>query len=243
MRWRHQLDLALIGVLGLGLTACGGVKENPGVDGSTGSETDAGEEPDPGSDSSPDDDDAGTVSDAAPPGECEDGVTPLLANASFEEAELPNGALGWVEDPPPATYPDDQIPVEVPDGNRAALIGSAAEAEVRLTQEVQVPDATESLRLSGVACIETDETEEEEFDTVEVVLLDESGNVVEQLGFANNLAEEGCPPGWMPVRVDDIPAHAGETLQFQFHGSFDQGNQTSFYFDAVALDALGPCPE
>jgi hypothetical protein len=241
MRWRHGLDLGLL-ILLLGLTACGGVKEDPEDDGSLGSETDAGDEPEPGSDAASDEDGA-PVPDAASPGECEDDVTPLLANGSFEDAELPNGAIGWVEDPPPATYPDDQIPVDVPDGLRAALIGSSAAAEVRLTQEVQVPEATESLRLSGLACIETDETEQTEFDTAEVVLLDEGGTVVEQLGFASNLDAEGCPPGWMAVRVDDIAAHAGETLQFQFHGTFDQGNQTSFYFDAVSLEALGPCPE
>ncbi len=241
MRWHHEIELALLMTV-LALTACGGVKDSAG--GSPGSEVDAGGEP--GSDAAPDDDDdqPDPVPDAAPPAACQDGVTPLLANGGFEEAEPPPvGALGWVEDPSPATYPEDQIPVEVPEGRRAALIGSALQTEVRLTQAFQVPETAESLSLGGLTCVETEETEQTELDTAQLLLLDESGTVLEELATGSNLDADGCPPGWTPEALQGIEAHAGEALQLQFLGTFNDGQQTSFYFDDVSLDALGPCPE
>jgi hypothetical protein len=242
MRWRHELELALL-IAVLTLSACGAVKENAGADGSPGSEADAGDEL--GSDAAPgDDDQPESVPDATPPGACKDGVTPLLANGGFEEAEPPPvGALGWVEDPSPATYPQDQIPVEVPEGRRAALIGSAEATEVRLTQEFQVPETAESLSLSGLTCVETEETEQTELDIAELLLLDDSGTVLEVLASGSNLDADGCPPGWTPEALEGIEAHAGEALQLQFLGTFNDGNPTSFYFDDVSLEALGPCPE
>jgi len=242
MRWR-KFELALL-IAVLALTACGAVKETAGSDGSPGSEVDAGDEP--GSDAGPgdDDDQPEPVPDAAPPGACQDGVTPLLANGGFEEAEPPPvGALGWVEDPSPATYPQDQIPVEVPEGRRAALIGSAEQTEVRLTQAFQVPETAESLSLSGLTCVETEETEQTELDTAQLLLLDDSGTVLDELASGSNLDADGCPPGWTPEALEGIEAHAGEALQLQFLGTFSDGKQTSFYFDDVTLEALGPCPE
>lgn len=230
--------------LALALIACGGVNEGSDEDGSPGSETDAGSQP--GSDGSPDGGSEGPapVPDAAPATGCRDGVTPLLTNAGFEEAKGPPvGAIGWVEDPSPATYPQGQIPVEVPEGRRAALIGNAAPIEVRLTQPVLVPDATESLRLRYLQCIVTDEQEQTVLDTLQVLLLDEDGDTLEQPQFYTNLDAGDCPDGWTELVVGGIGAHAGEALQFQFLGTFSDGVQTSFYFDAVALDALGPCPE
>ena len=234
MRWSHGLELAS---LVLALSACGTVQKNAGADGAPGSEVDAGE---PGSDAAPDE----SFPDAAPPGACQDGVTPLLANGGFEEAQPPPvGALGWSEDPSPATYPQDQIPVEVPEGRRAALIGSATAAEVRLTQAFRVPDTAESLSLGGLTCVETEETEQTELDTAQLLLLDDGGTVLEVLASGSNLDADSCPPGWTREVLEGIEAHAGEALQLQFLGAFDDGNQTSFYFDDVSLDALGPCPE
>jgi hypothetical protein len=241
MRWQHELALALP-IAVLALAACGGVKENAGADGSTGSEVDAGGEP--GSDGLPDDGDDQPLPDAAPPGACRDGVTPLLANGGFEQAEPPPvGALGWVEDPSPATYPEDQIPVEVPEGRRAALIGSAVQSEVRLTQTFQVPETAESLTVSGLTCVQTEETGQTEIDTARLLLLDDSAAVLEELASGSNLDADGCPSGWTRETIEGIEAHAGEALQLQFLGTFSDGQQTSFYFDDVSLDALGPCPE
>ncbi len=239
MRWHHELELALP-IAVLALTACGGVKENAGADGLPGSAVDAGDEP--GSDAAPGDDQP--APDAAPPGACQDGVTPLLANGGFEQAEPPPvGALGWTEDPSPATYPEDQIPVEVPEGRRVALIGSAVQSEVRLTQAFQVPEATESLSLTGLTCVETEETEQTELDTAQILLLDDGATVLEELASGSNLDADGCPSGWTRETIEGIEAHAGEALKLQFLGTFSDGQQTSFYFDDVSLEALGPCPE
>ena len=241
MRWHHELELAL-SIAVLTLAACGGVKENAGADGSPGSGSDAGVEP--GSDAAPGDDDDQPLPDAAPPGACRDGVTPLLTNGGFEQAEPPPvGALGWTEDPSPATYPQDQIPVDVPEGRRAALIGSAVQSEVRLTQAFQVPEAAESLSLTGLTCVETEETEQTELDTARILLLDEGATVLEELASGSNLDADGCPSGWTRETIEGIEAHAGEALQLQFLGTFSDGQQTSFYFDDVSLEALGPCPE
>ena len=166
------------------------------------------------------------------------------SNGGFEGAEPPPvGALGWVEDPSPATYPDDQIPVDVPEGRRAALIGSAAEGQVRLTQPFQVTETAESLSLGGLTCVETEETEQTELDTAQVLLLDDSGTVLEELATGSNLDADGCPSGWTREAIEGIEAHAGEALQLQFLGTFNDSKQTSFYFDDVSLDAIGPCPE
>lgn len=245
---RESAVLACLAALALG--ACGGVSANSdddGDDGSPGAESDAGPGPGTDTDGSPDGGSEPTPDAEPPPSQCEDGVTPLLTNAGFEEAKAPPvGAIGWIEDPSPATYPDDQIPVNVPEGNRAALLGSELPMDVRLTQQsIVIPEATESLRLSYTKCIETDEEPGMVFDTLEVLLLDEAGDVVETFTDYDNLDARVCPTAadWDEETFDLGSAHAGEELQFQFHGVFDNGTQTSFYFDAVALDALGPCPE
>lgn len=253
-RYRTAEFAALASLAALALTACGEIStrsdgDDDGSPGSEpGSEIDGGDLP--GSEGSPDASPDGgggplPVADADPPASCQDDVTPLLTNAGFEEAkDPPVGAIGWVEDPSPATFPQGQIPVPVPEGSRAAVIGNAAPIEVRLTQPVSVPDATESLRLTFLSCGETEETEQTELDTVQVVLLDEGGdNILELLPSRSNLDASGCPPGWTEFLIDGIPASAGEELQFQLLGTFSDGNQTSFYFDDVALDALGPCPD
>jgi hypothetical protein len=234
----------LAGLAIAALSACGGVSVSD-QDGSPGTGADASP---PGRDSggSPDGD-VEPDPDAQQPGHCEGGVTQLLQNPSFEVASQPNGAESWIEDPVPETYPDDedppQIPVDTPEGRRTALLGSPATAEKRLTQPVTVPPGTESLRLSFVKCFITERVMQGEFDRLHVLLLDDSGDPLEELAtYSNQDAGSSCGLTWTAEQLE-AESYAGENVQLQFFAEFDDFRQTSFYVDGLALDASGPCPE
>ncbi|HKE18054.1 MAG TPA: hypothetical protein VKB80_24425, partial [Kofleriaceae bacterium] len=240
---RTGASAVLAGLAIAALGGCGGVSVSD-QDGSSGSRSDAS----PGRDSGGGSPDSGGQPDAQQPGQCEGGVTQLLLNPSFEVASQPNGAESWIEDPVPETYPDDdnppQIPVDTPEGRRTALLGSPKTAEKRLTQPVTVPDGTESLELSFVKCFVTERVMQEEFDRLHVLLLDQGGDVVEELATYTNLdAGTSCGLTWSSERLQAQSPHAGESLQLQFFAEFDDFRQTSFYVDGLALDASGPCPE
>ena len=224
------------------LAACGGVSvpsddEGDGTaDGSDGSGSDADGAPSP--DGSPD---AGDVPDARPPEACSGGTVQLLANPSFEDAMLPNGAIDWIEDTPPITYPVPQIPA-AHDGNRAAWFGDTSRLEQRLMQPVIVPDGATSLSLEYFYCFVTQEDEGEVFDTMKVSLLDSSGNPLEVLKeYTNNEAEpeeSGCNFRRETLLADN--PHAGQEVRLEFFGLNDGAGLTSFYFDTLALDATCP---
>ncbi len=237
----HSALLAALAIVAL--AACGGVSvpsddEDDGTadDGSDGSGSDADGAPSP--DGSPD---AGEVPDARPPAACEGGAVQLLANASFEDAELPNGAIDWIEDTPPITYPVPQIPF-AQDGNRAAWFGDVTRPEQRLIQPVIVPEGATSLSLEYYTCFVTQEDPEQVFDHLTVSLLDSSGNTLEVLAeYTNKDAEPdetGCNFRRETLLADN--AHAGQEVRLELFGLNDEAGLTSFYFDTLALTATCP---
>ena len=230
----HEWRVAarLVGLAVAALAACGEVSvDPPGTDSGTGSQPDGS--PDPQADAMPIE-----VVDARPPGDCEGGTVQLLTNPSFEDAMLPDGAIGWTEIPPPVTYPSAQIPVPPDDGNRAVWIGDITRPEQRLIQAVIVPDEATSLALSVATCFATLEAPDEEFDEVRISLR-QGGNVLEELARFTNLdASSGCD--WDNQVLIAESAYAGEEIQLEFAGLSDGETLTSFYFDTLSLNATCP---
>jgi hypothetical protein len=215
----------------LSLAACGGVEVQPGADGAI--------EPDPP--------DASVGGPDARPATCENGVTQLLYNPSFEEAENPDGAIGWSEQSMEGehlTFPEDQLGgFAVYEGNRAAWLGRAFADDQRLSQTVAVPATTTSLSLSFYRCFTTEEDQEAVYDTLDVSLLDAGGAALGPplVSYDNLDADDKC--SWELVELDIAAIHAGEEIALQLRADTDGDILTSFFFDAVALTALGPCPD
>lgn len=232
---RPRGSAALAGLALAALAGCGGVSESgPPRDGSPGTDARPGQETD-GSTRPP--------VDAQPPGQCEEGVTQLLANPGFDEANPEENAVAWDEVGGFITYPESQLGgFEVHSPTRAAWIGKVGEPDQKLSQTVTVPPMTTSLALSFYFCFATDRSDEMMFDKVTISLLDAGGAPIEVLDTYTN-QEAGSSCSWAPrTRTVDDP-HAGEELTLEFHGQSDESTLTSFFFDTLSLDATGPCPE
>lgn len=228
---------ALLAAL-LSAIACGGVEVQPGADGAIGDDPDGDVDPGP-----PD----ASIDPDARPVTCEDGVTQLLYNPSFEEAMNPDGAIGWSEvsdEGEHLTFPEDQLGgFAVFDGNRAAWLGRAFQDDQRLSQIVVVPAATESLSVSFHACFTTEEDPETAFDTLEVSLVDAGGASLGPPLVSYDNLDAGDTCSWELVELEVGAAHAGQEIGLLFRARSDEDTPTSFFIDAVALTALGPCPE
>ena len=228
-----------------GLAACGNVSA-PGVDGAPSGDDQGDDEggDDEGGDDEPPPD-ASTV-DASPP-TCEDGITQILVNPGFEEATQ-EGATSWSEislEDEHLTFPRKQLPVSVEEGNRAAWLGRAFADDQRLSQRVTVPAGTTALALSYSFCFVTEEEYDAIYDTMTVSLLDgDGGSLGPPLLEVNNLEADGrrgCSWDDTTIEIDD--PHAGEAVTVELRAITDDGTLTSFYFDAMALEATGPCPD
>lgn len=220
----------LAGMAVMAVAACGEVSV-PSVDGS----------PEAPPDGRPGDGPPVDEPDARPPG-CEGGVFQLLTNPGFDEAELPNGAIGWTEVTVPVTYPSDQIMLEAQSPDRAAWLGDVTRPEQRLFQKVAVPAEAVALSLTLYRCFVTAESPGEQFDEVTISLLDSGGGLLEELTrYTNQDASETC--GWEKVELLADNPHAGEDITLEFHGQSDGATLTSFFFDTLELNATAPCPD
>lgn len=231
-----------------GLVACGNVSVPPAVDGAPtgddGGDDDEGGDDDGADDGSGSRADAGPIPDASPP-TCEDGVTQLLVNPGFEDATQ-EGAIGWSEvslEDEHLTFPEDQLPISLQDGNRAAWLGRPFADDQRLAQRVTVPAGTTALTLSYDFCFITEEQNDDVYDTVTISLLDSGGGQIgPPLLEVSNLDVEGsCFWDDTTINLDD--PHAGEEITLELRAITDGGTLTSFYFDAMALAATAPCPD
>jgi hypothetical protein len=232
-----------------GLAACGNVSVPPAVDGApTG---DDGGDDEGGDDQSGDDDgsppDAAPIPDARPP-TCDDGITQLLVNPGFEEATQ-EGAIGWSEismEDQHLTFPEDQLPISIEEGNRAAWLGRAFADDQRLSQRVTVPAEASALTLSYTFCFVTEEQDDDTYDTVIISLRDAGGGQIgPPLGEFSNLdaVDQDEPCFWDDTLVEIDDSHAGEEITLELRAITDGGTLTSFYFDAMALEATAPCPD
>jgi hypothetical protein len=195
-------------------------------------------------DGRPSDGPSGGEPDARPPG-CEGGVFQLLTNPGFDEAQQPNGAIGWTEVTVPITYPEDQIQLAAQSPKRAAWFGDVLRREQRLFQEVAVPPETVALVLTLYRCFVTEESPAEPFDQVAVSLIDSSGGVLEELARYTNqdAVESPAPCVWSKTEFLAEDSHAGEEIAVEIHGQSDGATLTSFFFDTLELNATAPCPD
>lgn len=245
-RARGSIAAALLA----GLIACGNVSVPPAADGAPTGD-DGGDDDEAGGDDEGADDegarsDAAPMPDASPP-TCEDGITQLLVNPGFEEATQ-EGAIGWSEvslADEHLTFPEDQLPISLQDGNRAAWLGRAFADDQRLSQSLAVPAGTTSLALSYAFCFVTEEDPDAVYDTVTVSLLDGDGAPIgPPLRELSNLDIGGggaCL--WDDTSIEIEDPHAGEEIIVELRAITDNGTLTSFYFDAMSLEATGPCPD
>lgn len=233
---------SIVAAVVAGLAACGNVSVPPVVDGAPSGDDQGGD--DQGGDDDAPLADAAPLPDASPP-TCEDGITQLLVNPGFEEATQ-EGAIGWSEvslEDEHLTFPESQLPLSIEEGNRAAWLGRAFADDERLSQIVTVPAGTSALTLSYAFCFITEEQDDDAYDTVTISLLDGGGG---QIGpplreFSNLDADESC--FWDDARIEIEDPHAGEEITLELRAITDGGTLTSFYFDAMALEATGPCPD
>jgi hypothetical protein len=195
---------------------------DPPIDGGTGG-------------SSPVDGASGPVVDAAGSTDgCSAGTVQLLANPAFDE-----GATGWIEVAGPINFPEDQLPIAVHTGTRAAWMGRAGPVDQRLSQTVTVPEGATSLTLRGMHCFVTERSLPDQ-DTVTIAVLDPDGDVLETPEvFANDDAGATC--GWEPFQLA-IGDHPGEEIQLELRAVSDSAGLTSFYFDSLSLEATVDCP-
>lgn len=232
-----------------GLIACGNVSVPPVVDGAPAGDDggdDEGGADDEGADDEGSRSDAAPFPDASPP-TCENGITQLLVNPSFEDATQA-GAIGWSEvslADEHLTFPEDQLPISIQDGNRAAWLGRAFADDQRLSQRVTVPADTTSLTLSYAFCFVTDEDPDAVYDTITVSLLDGAGGQIDPplLQVSNLDIGAGGACLWDDASIDIQDPHAGEEITVELRAITDNGTLTSFYFDAMSLEATGPCPD
>jgi hypothetical protein len=171
--------------------------------------------------------------------------TPVLANGNFEA-----GVQDWVTSPAgfnPIRMERDGLPVTTDDGEWAALLGQDDGADQVMSQVVTLPADTTRVRLSGQRCFATNEDDTTmAFDHLYARLGPADApavTLVEIIAWSNRDGSESC--GWSrferEVAVPSLPVAA----QFRLESDLDIGNITTFYLDALVLEALAcpPAPE
>jgi hypothetical protein len=166
---------------------------------------------------------------------------PILANGNFEA-----GVEGWVTTPAgfnPIRMEGAGLPVTTDDGSWAALLGQDDGADQVMSQVVTIPEGTSRVRLSGQRCFATNEDDATmEFDHL-YAQLGPSGTElpapVEIIAWSNRDGAESC--GWSrfdrEIAVPSLPA----ATPFRLVSDLDVGNITTFYLDALVLEAFA-CP-
>ena len=165
----------------------------------------------------------------------------LLANGDFEGA-----GEGWTEDIAAGSAiirDQTQLPFAPHRGEFAALFGGN-NAELILSQTVQVPGEAEDLRVFGHRCWVTTETEPEVFDSLTIELFDGAGEPLEVLEAATNEdAGEVCSWELFEIRAsaDTLAAALDADVELVLTASSDAASPTSFAFDDLHLQYRA-CP-
>ena len=179
----------------------------------------------------------GGGADAAPVERCVEGTFQLLENPDFDD-----GPVEWNEDQSPIIFPDEQIPITPHSGSRAAWLGRAGVADQHLSQAIDLPLGTQSLRFSGEVCLVTSEEDTAgAIDTVAIALVDDQGaSMVDFHTYSNLDAEAIC--NWASLDVSIAQAYEPGAAVLDLHAVSAASALTSFYFDTLALDATTDCP-
>ncbi len=176
------------------------------------------------------------------------GCTPttqqLLANANLDGTPL---GTGWAE-----TRIDPAAPLITADTpglaahttpNRIWLGGIAGDifedAQDALEQTVTIPANTTALVLRGQYGVLTSETGTTVYDDARVELLSTGGTVLETV---QTLSNAGPTTTWVALNYSFAAPRAGQTVRLRFRSANDFSNETSFFWDTLALEATLACP-
>jgi hypothetical protein len=176
------------------------------------------------------------------------GCTPttqqLLANANLDGTPL---GTGWTEtriDPAAALITADTPGLAAhTTPNRIWLGGIAGDifedAEDALEQTVTIPANTTALVLRGQYGVLTSETGTTVYDDARVELLSTGGAVLETV---QTLSNAGPTTTWVALTFNFATPRAGQTVRLRFRSANDFSNETSFFWDSLALEATLACP-
>ncbi|WP_268807420.1 S8 family peptidase [Kytococcus aerolatus] len=144
-----------------------------------------------------------------------------IVNGDFED-----GSQGWSGD----TWAISSFGYPAAGGYSKLWLGGAGyTSQVKVQQALTIPAGSTALDFE--LGVDTDEwTSYSAHDTMEVRLLDASGNELETLGTWSNLDSSR---GYETQSLD-ISDHAGQQVVVEFASSENSGNQTSFLVDDVA---------
>ena|SRR5215510_708655 len=102
-----------------------------------------------------------------------------------------------------------------------------------LSQDVVLPAEARTVTLTGVICIDTDETDNLEHDSVALDLLD-GDNVIASLGtFSNRDGTHGC--NFQPLHKTAPLTSASVAAMLRLRATQNGPNVTTFYFDDLSL--------
>jgi hypothetical protein len=177
--------------------------------------------------------------DARPDAMCTTQTVQLLANPHLDDTPV---GTGWVDLPTDPTYPlitgDDGI-VEDTAPYKIWMAG-INDADDVVYQDVAVPAGTTSLTLSGKYAIATAETISGTYDFAYLEVRSTGGSTLETLQTLN---DDTVATTWTPMTLPLIGSYAGQTIRIYFHATNDFSDETSFYYDTLALNAqVTVCP-
>ena len=145
-----------------------------------------------------------------------------LVNGGFE-----SGATGWTGD----TWTINSDTYAAASGSKKLwLVGYGENRTEQVQQRITIPSGASSLDFK-LRVDSAENTSYSRYDTLQVRLLDSSGNVLKTLGSYSNLDESSS----YRAKSLDLSAYAGRTVTLQFTATEDSSAQTSFLVDDVAV--------
>ncbi|HKA89199.1 MAG TPA: hypothetical protein VKE22_16145 [Haliangiales bacterium] len=178
--------------------------------------------------------------DAAPPCDIE-----LLANAGFEDSTgtgQNKNIAPWVQSPGDIVVTAGELAANgqpAPQaGNFAAWLGGESARQDYIYQPVTVPAATTSLTLRGYLYIRTNEPVPNQHDQMQINVYNASQNLLETVAVYYDGDET---TGWRSFTQTIAGNYAGKTILLAFESVNGFFYSTSFFVDALSLDAR-VCP-
>jgi len=166
------------------------------------------------------------VGDAAP--SCQDGRD-VLRNGGFEDS-----TSAWISDSM-HSFVCSKTVIPPPDGSTTGCLGTTGALVETMSQEVALPAGTKTVTLTGLICIDTDETDNLEHELLSLDILD-GENVIARLGtLSNRDGTHGCH--FKPLLVTKAQLTGDLTaVTLRLRATQDGSSLlTSFYLDDLKL--------
>jgi hypothetical protein len=123
-------------------------------------------------------------------------------------------------------------------GHFGAYLGGYNHAEDILSQDVVLPEQLESIHLSYIWFVRSEEADNAPvIDTLVIDLFDEQGELIVTLPGPTNINQSN---NWASANLnlmDHLAEHAGEIVRVSFRAATDAARPTSFFLDEVSLIA------